>query len=92
MTDQLAEMVCGILTRNVPRTVWIAGAVGFFVGVFWLCVMLLIPVGGVQFVPIFSFVTCPPFLLQFTFLAPFLNAVLYAFLALLWVMLRNRKA
>lgn len=81
----------GIITPHAKK-VWIAGAVGFLVGVFWLGFLLLVPVRDVQFVPILAFVTCPPFPLQFTFLAPFLNAVLYAFVALLWVGLRKRRA
>ena len=76
----------------MPKTVWIAGAGGFFVGVLWFTFWILVPVRDVQFVQILAMVTCPPFLLQFTFLAPFLNAALYAFVALLWVRLKNGRA
>lgn len=92
-----ASEPCGILARNMMKPVWIAGAVGFFVGLFWCSFWLLVPVRdvqlhsrGVQFVAILAMVTCPPFLLQFTFLAPFLNAAFYGFVAVLWVGLRNR--
>ena len=78
------------------KTVWIAGTVGFFVGVLWLSLWLLVPVRDVQLRPspfgTLAMVTCPPFFLQFTVLAPFLNAALYAFMALVWVKLRNPRA
>ena len=75
------------------KAVWIAGAVGFFVGVFWLGLWLLVPGGYVQLRPdqfvSLPMITCPPFLLQFTVLAPFLNAGLYAVVALVCVKGRN---
>jgi hypothetical protein len=80
----------------MPKTVWIAGAVGFFVGVFWLGLWLLVPLGYVQLRPdqfvSLAMITCPPFLLQFTVLAPFLNAGLYSVVALLWIKVKNPKA
>jgi uncharacterized membrane protein (Fun14 family) len=79
----------------MPKTVWIAGAVGFFVGVFWLGLWSLVPVGVIQLRPdrfaSLAMITCPPFLLQFTVLAPLLNAALYAVVALVWVKVNNPR-
>jgi len=79
----------------MPKTVWIAATVGFLVPVFWIGFWLLNPFRDNpffrdnQFLQTLAMVSCPPFYLQFSVLAPFLNAVLYVLVALAWVKLRN---
>jgi hypothetical protein len=73
----------------MPKTVWIAATVGFLVPVFWIGFWLLNPFRDNPFLQTLAMVSCPPFYLQFSVLAPFLNAVLYALLALAWLKLRN---
>jgi hypothetical protein len=76
------------------KPVWIAGTIGLLVGVFWLAFWML-PIREVQLHPgrlaTLATITCPPLYLQFTVLAPFLNAGLYAVVAVVWMKVKNQK-
>jgi hypothetical protein len=71
----------------VARVIAIAAGVGFVTPIVWMIISWGFDLSGHasvisgEWFSTLVDITCPPFFLQFTILAPFLNAALYAFAA-----------
>ena len=81
----------------MARVIAIAAAVGFVVPIAWIIIVWGFDLSGhgslisSEWFSTLSEFICPPFFLQFTVLAPFLNAALYALAAYVVLLILDQR-